>query len=46
MTETIEDRLDSAIKQCESYFTLDSVMDNTNTDCLEILKYIKTGNKS
>lgn len=38
-------RLDNAIKQCKSYFTLDSIMDNTNTDCLDILKFIKTGLK-
>jgi len=44
--KAIEERLNSAIKQCESYFTLDSIMNNTNTDCLEILKYIKTGDKS
>jgi hypothetical protein len=39
------ERLDNAIKQCKSYFTLDSIMDNTNTDCLQVLEFIKTGLK-
>lgn len=43
MTETIEDRLDTAIKNCGTYKILDSHQQIVNDSCLIILKWIKTG---
>lgn len=40
-----QERLDTAIKQCGTYFALDSHMDEVNSCALEILNYIKTGLK-
>ena len=42
--ETIEDRLDTAIKNCGTYQTFDAIQQNVNDSCLIILKWIKTGN--
>ena len=38
-----QERLDTAIKNCKTYFAPDSHMDGVNSGCLEILEYVKTG---
>ncbi len=39
----IQERLDSSIQGCETYFAPDSHMDLVNSGTLEILKYVKVG---
>lgn len=43
MTETMEERLDKAIKNCGTYLSEDTVQQYVNDNCLVILKWIKTG---
>ena len=38
-----QERLDTAIKQIETYFAPDSHMDDVNSGMLKILKFVKTG---